>query len=313
MTCLSVITVNYRSWSHLGQCLDSVKEQLDGGIEMIVVDNYSNDGMGEAFAARYPWVRFIMQGFNGGFSQACNRGASEAGGHWLLFLNPDTILEPSLLSRLLDRARDEPAWKLIGIRQYDEEGKDWHQYGNFPRWWTIWPPMRVLERFLRGKQYSRRYILRAPVSHPDWISGCFILVRSDDFRELGGWDQRFWMYSEDIDLCKRAADRGWDRVMYNELSCMHLHGGSSRINPETAAISKSEVIRSQFRYIDKHMNGPGRWAAMVSLVLMTAFGLLLYAPFSGVNRKIAANLLGGRAKPRVGYELAEPAPHKQAC
>lgn len=301
MKALSIVTVNYRSWTHLAQCLDSVKDQLDGNLEMIVVDNDSDDGKADAFTAAYPWVRFILQDLNGGFSQACNRGASEATGRWLLFLNPDTVLEPGVLARLLERAEREPSWKLIGIRQYDESGNDWHQHGNFPKWWTIWPMMRTVERFMRGSTNSRRYINKARVSHPDWISGCFILIRRDDFRELGGWDPRFWMYSEDIDLCRRAADRGWDRVMYNELSCMHMRGGSSRINMETAAVCKSEVIRSQHRYIDKYFSGAGKWIAKGTLVWQTVLRIAISAPFSQVNRKMAANLLGNKAQPREGF------------
>jgi len=134
---ISIITVNYRSWSRLKQCLDSVYQQWNENVEMIVVDNFSNDGKADDFVKDYPWVKFILQDINGGFAQACNKGASVAKGNWLLFLNPDSVLEPGVLERLLNRAGNEPSWKLIGIKQYSEDGKDQHQYGNFPKWWTV--------------------------------------------------------------------------------------------------------------------------------------------------------------------------------
>jgi GT2 family glycosyltransferase len=301
---ISIITVNYRSWSRLKQCLDSVYQQWNENVEMIVVDNFSNDGKADDFVKDYPWVKFILQDINGGFAQACNKGASVAKGNWLLFLNPDSVLEPAVLEHLIKRAENEPSWKLIGIKQYSEDGKDQHQYGNFPKWWTVWPLMRTFERLIRGKTNSKEYINTAPVSYPDWLSGCFILIRHSDFLELGGWDQRFWMYSEDIDLCKRAADKGWQIIMYNELRCMHAHGGSSRINVETKAITKSEVIRSEYRYIDKHFKGLSKAVSKCILITLVTIELLCTALFSSVKRRMIVNLLSGNSKPRVGFELS---------
>lgn len=302
---LSIITVNYRSWSRLKQCLDSVHLQEGPQVEMIVVDNHSNDQKAGEFIQDYPWVHFILQPINGGFAQACNKGAGIARGEWLLFLNPDSVLEPGVLENLIARVAQEPSWKLVGIRQYDDEGKDQHQFGNFPRWWTVWPQMRTFERIFRGKQNYKSYLNTAPVSYPDWISGCFILIRNADFQELGGWDQRFWMYSEDIDLCKRAADLGWKRVMYNEVRCLHAHGGSSRINVETKAMTKSEVIRSEYRYIDKHFNGLGKWIGKMTLYLIRGIEIVLASPFSAVRRRMLINLTTGKAQPRVGFELKD--------
>jgi GT2 family glycosyltransferase len=272
---------------------------------MIVVDNHSDDGMEAEFLRNYPWVHFILQPINGGFAQACNKGAAVAKGKWLLFLNPDSVLEPGVLDTLLRRVEKEPDWKLVGIRQYDDDGNDQHQFGNFPRWWTVWPQMRTLERLIRGKENYKHYLNTAPVSYPDWISGCFILIREMDFRSLGGWDQRFWMYSEDIDLCKRAADLGWNRVMYNEVRCLHAHGGSSRINVATKAMTKSEVIRSEYRYIQKHFSGLGKGFGLLTLFLVRGIELILASPFSAVRRKMLVNLTTGKAQPRVGFELPE--------
>jgi GT2 family glycosyltransferase len=290
---LSIIIVNYRSWKKLSACLHSIEQQGLQDLEVIVVDNFSNDGEGESFAAQFPHVKWIMQNINGGFAQACNKGATQASGNWLLFLNPDTILNTPVLQPLLERAEKEADWKLIGIRQLNDAGKDTYPHGVFLKWWNVWPPFRSLERLIKGREFSKQHLSTAPITFPDWISGAFVLIRKNDFQELGGWDERFWMYYEDMDLSKRASDKGWKRVMYNELVCVHSHGGSSRINHEIKALTKSTVIKSASIYINKYMKGFARLVAQATLYKITILDLLLSAPFSTTKRKMIRLFLKG--------------------
>lgn len=291
MISLSIIIINYRSWNRLDACLKSIAAQAMDDIEVIVVDNHSNDGKAKDFISKHPRVMFISQDTNAGFAQACNRGARGAKGSWLLFLNPDTVLQDNTLGPLLNRVAHEPSWKLIGIRQLNDQGKDTHPHGLFLKWWNVWAPMRSLERLIKGEKSSKQYVSTAPIAYPDWISGAFVLIRKTDFVILGGWDERFWMYCEDMDLSKRAADMGWLRVMYNELVCTHSHGGSSRINHQTKAITKSAVIQSTFMYINKHLKGPGRTLAELTLLVETMLTLLLGYPFSKTKRLMIKQLL----------------------
>jgi GT2 family glycosyltransferase len=115
---LSIIIVNYRSWKRLSACLKSIAQAGYDDVETIVVDSFSNDGQGESFAAQFPQVKFIMQNINGGFAQACNKGAENASGDWFLFLNPDTVLDKQVLNPLLENADQEPDWKLIGLNDF---------------------------------------------------------------------------------------------------------------------------------------------------------------------------------------------------
>jgi len=291
MISLSIIIVSYRSWNRLDACLKSIAAQEMDHIEVIVVDNHSDDGEAQEFISMHPQVRFILQDTNAGFAQACNRGAKDAKGSWFLFLNPDTVLQANTLVPLLDRVAIEPIWKLIGIRQLNDQGKDTHPHGLFLKWWNVWAPMKSLERLIKGKQFSKQYLSTAPIAYPDWISGAFVLIRKTDFDILGGWDERFWMYCEDMDLSKRAADMGLLRVMYNELVCTHSHGGSSRINHQTKAITKSAVIQSTFMYINKHFKGPGRTLAELTLLVQTMLTLLVGYPFSKTKRLMIKRLL----------------------
>ena len=291
MISLSIIIVNYRCWDRLAKCLNSIAEQEMTAMEVIVVDNFSNDGRDDAFVAQYPWVKFIMQDINGGFSQGCNRGMKASNGEWLLFLNPDTILQRDNLKSLLTKATALPDWKLIGIRQLNDKGRDTHPHGIFLKWWNVWAPVRSLERWVKGAQCSKHYLSSAPVTYPDWLSGSFVLIRKNDMEKLGGWDERFWMYCEDMDLSKRAAELGWKRVMYNEISCIHSHGGSSRINPETKAITKTEVMISTVSYLKKY-NSPVKFGfAMDMYFLPRIVESLITYPFSPLTRAIVKRFL----------------------
>lgn len=291
MISLSIIIVSYRCWSKLDACLKSIAAQDMKDIEVIVVDNNSNDGQAQSFTLKYPQIRFVLQDVNGGFAQACNKGASFAEHEWLLFLNPDTVLPPGALKQLMERVSIEPTWKLIGIRQLDESGKDTHPHGLFLKWWNVWAPVRSLERLIKGKKFSKPYLSTAPVTYPDWISGSFVLIRKSDFEELGKWDERFWMYCEDMDLSKRAADKGWLRVMYNEIQCVHTHGGSSRIDPETKAITKTEVIVSTIRYFRKYNNRVMFGFAMDMYFLPKIFEVVFTYPFSPLTRAMVKRFL----------------------
>jgi GT2 family glycosyltransferase len=291
MLSLSIIIVNYRCWDRLAKCLHSIQEQAMTDVEVIVVDNFSNDGRVDSFVAQYPWVTFIMQDINGGFAQACNKGAEYANGNWLLFLNPDTILNTPVLKPLLERAEKEEDWKLIGIRQLNDNGRDTHPHGIFLKWWNLWAPVRSLERLIKGAKFSKQYLSTASVTYPDWISGSFVLIRKTDMEKLGGWDERFWMYCEDMDLSKRAAQLGWKRVMYNEISCIHSHGGSSRINLETKAITKTAVMMSTISYLKKY-NSPVKFGFAVDMYyLPRIIEAVLSYPFSPLTRAIVRRFL----------------------
>jgi GT2 family glycosyltransferase len=294
MTSLSIVIVSYRCWQRLDTCLKSIQAQSLDFIEVIVVDNHSNDGKIKDFIQAHPSVQFIQQEINGGFAQACNKGAAIAKGEWVLFLNPDTILEPNTLSPLLQKTNAQPDWKLIGIKQLDDKGKDTYPFGLFLQWWNIWPPIRSIQRLIGGKRIAKKEWSAQSVSYPDWISGSFVLMRYADFKTIGGWDEQFWMYCEDQDLSKAAYSLGWQRVMYNEIKCIHSHGGSSRINPKVKAITKSAVIISNFKYIKKHMVAPGKWIAQATLLLMTIINILIALPFSSTKRQMVTELLYNR-------------------
>ncbi|MGB1972196.1 MAG: glycosyltransferase family 2 protein [Flavobacteriaceae bacterium] len=288
---LSIIIVNYKSWNNIDRCLESLAQQKAVAQEVIVVDNASNDGQLATFKMRYPWVQWIENQENSGFAKGCNLGAQAAKQNWFLFLNPDTILPKECLITLLPYCEKHPEYHLIAIEQRNEKGKNTYPYGIFPKAWNVISFLRPIERWLVPKK-SKYKIAKTPIGFPDWISGSFVLIRQTDFKSIDGWDERFWMYCEDIDLSKKAADKGLTRVVLNRWSCMHSHGGSSRINIAVKAMTKAEVIKSTFRYIEKHFSPIARLIAHSVLATTIGIELLLLAPFSRLKRRIALHLLG---------------------
>ena len=191
---LSIIIVNYRSWAKIDSCLQSLGQQHDIAQEIIVVDNYSNDGILENFTEKFPFVTWIKNNKNDGFAAACNIGAKGTSTKWLLFLNPDTNLPKDCLSTLIPFCDIHSEYHLISIKQVDEKGNNTHPYGIFPNALNSLGFIRSLNRLFLFPDQTKKVISKNSVSYPQWISGSFVLIRAKHFNLLNGWDEKFWIY-----------------------------------------------------------------------------------------------------------------------
>lgn len=288
---LTIVIVNYRCWDKLSICLDSLKKHTVPIKRVVVTDNYSNDGKIQGFKKKYPWVHFIESEINGGFSYGCNIGAKLADSHWVLFLNPDTEIPKTFFETLLPFCDKHFDYKLISVRQEDSKGRDSYPYGIFPNMLNVIGLFRSLERNLFKKSQSKRNISKRKVAFPDWISGSFVLIRLEDYKKLGGWDDYFWMYYEDIDFSKRADKLGMKRVILNQWTCTHNHGGASRKNIDTTILTKSEVIISSHKYILKHFKGVAKIFALTLIFISTLLELSLLSFFSKIKRGMFKKIL----------------------
>ena len=252
---LSVIIVNYKSWGRLGKCLDSLSTipQSRLSFEVIIVDNASDDGILPGFQTTYPHFGFILNNNNNGFAHGCNLGAGIAKGEHILFLNPDTVVNESALSGMLNMARISKAYSIVSCRQIREDGLEEKPYGCFLSPFTLTGWQRALKRLFSS--FNDKLISTTGFISPDWVSGSVIMINSESFTALGGWDEDFWMYFEDVDLCKRARDAGGDIILIKDVEIEHNHGGSSRNNLYITALTKCEVKISRHVYIAKHENG----------------------------------------------------------
>jgi GT2 family glycosyltransferase len=305
---LSVIIVNYRGWKSLKECLDELAAFRGTSFrcEVIIVDNNSEDGRIDDFREQYPHFSFIINKVNGGFANGCNLGSKNAKGEFFLFLNPDTVASENEVGRLLNRARENRSDHISSCRQVNESGRESKAFGIFPQFGTLTGFGRAVYRIVRRKIITRKTEEKNNVIRPDWISGSVVMINNEIFRKLGGFDEDFWMYYEDTDLCKRARDKKGEIAFYTDITIQHNHGGSSRVNLDTSSLTKTEVLISRHIYISKHSAGAGRILLQTYLVvnnimsglMMAIIGLMFFLsePRIFVRVYIYGKLIGYYAK-----------------
>lgn len=250
---IAVIIVNYNGGDKLLRCLhslDAIKDERFS-MEVIVVDNHSTDGRLSFLIQQFPRFQFIVNSGNNGFANGCNFGAAQANAMNLLFLNPDTSISSDALFNMLEEVRVRPEYSIISCRQVRDDGKYDRPYGSFLTLKTLTGWQRAIYRIFAGSMeesvdQTTHYI------YPDWVSGSVILMRTSSFFRLGKWDDDYWMYFEDVDLCRRARAREGEIVKMKEAVVRHSHGGSSRQNSKVTVLTKTEVHISRHLYIAKH-------------------------------------------------------------
>jgi len=266
---ISIIIVNYKSWTHLEQCLLSIKKIDTDKVkfEVVIVDNCSNDKRLQNFSEKFSNFSFILNSGNNGFSNGCNLGANASKGEFLLFLNPDTIISEKVLMELLNTGKKHSNYKLISCNKITPKGKYERIDKPFPSLLNLFG----LSRAIHEKFNKTGKVLKSEneneIVFPYWISGSLVLMSRQWFEVLGGWNEDYWMYYEDVDLCKRTTRLNGKVALILNQSIIHNHGGASRSNMQTAALTKSEVLISRHVYIMNNFNGFIRVLLQVLLVL----------------------------------------------
>lgn len=230
---LSIIIVNWNSKDYVRKCLQSIHANTHGiRFEIIVVDSASYDGCGEMLAREFSSVRFIQSEKNVGFATANNLGAKLAGGRYLLFLNPDTEIVGGAVNRLIQALEKKPKAGLAGAKLLNtDRSLQTSCIQSFPT---------VLNQML-DSEWLRRRFPRSPLwgmapfqetsetpSVVEVVSGACILIQRSFFDHLSGFDQRFFMYSEDLDLCHRVHQAGMVCLYVPTARIVHHGGGSSK-------------------------------------------------------------------------------------
>ncbi|WP_121490115.1 glycosyltransferase family 2 protein [Chryseobacterium sp. 7] len=247
---LSVIIVNYNVTQLLRSCVLSLQKYVQEiEYEVIVIDNASTDTSWGDLIPEFPNVHFISSETNGGFSKANNQAVQTAKGEYILLLNPDTELEGFYMKELLDFADAQPSFGCLGVRMHDAEG-------NFlPESKRLVPDMfnsfeKLFTNFKKNnsKSYYRNDIEENAVEEVDVITGAFLLAKKEIYKKIGGLDEAYFMYGEDIDLCYTFLRNGYKNFYYGKVSILH-HKGESTI--------KDEVYLNRFygamqTFIDKY-------------------------------------------------------------
>lgn len=231
---LSIIIVNYNVKLFLEQCLCSVVQAIKGlQAEVIVVDNNSSDGSMEMLPPFFPQVKFVANKQNNGFGKANNMALKMALGEHVLFLNPDTLLPEDCLHKCLAFMQNNEDAGALGIKMLDGSGHFLPESKrSFPSPLTSFFKLTGLANFFPTSRLFSKYHLgnlSADENHQvDVLAGAFMLVRKKKLDEIGAFDERFFMYGEDVDLSYRIQQAGWKNYYFSESSIIHFKGESTK-------------------------------------------------------------------------------------
>lgn len=273
---LDIIIVNWNSGVLLREAVASITEFGANVVsKVIVVDNHSSDdslsGV-EANAAGLPFsLHVIRNPTNMGFGAACNQGAKQAQSEYLLFLNPDTALFADTLSKALTYMQDPANARvgICGVQLLDEQGRISRSCARFPSARRFLAHALGLDRLFPQLGHFMADWDHRQTRVVDQVIGAFFLVRRETFEALGGFDERFFVYFEEVDLSRRARDAGWRSVYLADAQAFHVGGGTSR---QVKARRLFYSLRSRLLYSFKHFSWTG--------AMLVTFATLLVEPLS---------------------------------
>jgi O-antigen biosynthesis protein len=245
---VSVVIVNYRVPQLLLQTLRSLRDaEASGRTETIVVDNCSQDNSAELVSREFPDVKWISLKSNIGFGKACNVAAQNAHGVYLLFLNPDTIIAKNTLVSCIEFMEQHPTAGLVGPKILNADGSlQVSCRRSFPTvavaFYRIFGLSKLFPHSRRFGRYNLTFMDPNQPAEVEAISGSFMFMRLPLFRDIGGFDERFFMYGEDLDLCRQTHDKGYS-VWYNPATqIIHFKGKSSSKRPIRSRASFYEAM-----------------------------------------------------------------------
>jgi GT2 family glycosyltransferase len=266
---ITVIIVNYNSGPHLAACLTSLDGALKGvNREVVVVDNASTDNSAAVAEksksisdSREGRVRLVRVSTNTGFAAAANLGARESATTLLLFVNPDCRFGRGFIDPLLDDLDADPRRAAVAPCVCNEDGSPQGNARGDPTMVTgLFGRSTLLSRLLPSARLTRRNVLRPDSQAPavvDWVSGSCVLVRREAFQEIGGFDERYFLYWEDADLCRRLRHAGWTIRWRPDACVIHVGARSSRT---VKSLAVRAFHRSAYLYYATHV-APSWWDA----------------------------------------------------
>lgn len=272
---VSIIIVNWNTRDMLADCLNSIA--LTTGklrVETIIVDNNSTDGSQAMVQERFPEARLIQNHQNAGFAKANNQALASMQGRCALLLNSDTLATPGSIQALIALADSQPRAGLIGAQLVNPDGTFQASHTPFPNLWQEFFILTGLGRLLRGRWYPSRGPEESKGPQKvDYVEGACMLVRREAFQQVGGLDEGYFMYAEEVDWCYAMKQAGW-QVWYHPASrIVHFGGGSSKNRrPQREA----DLYRSRVRFFRKHHGNAAASALKVLIYGLTAMKIVMH-------------------------------------
>lgn len=239
---VSIIIINFNTPNLTINCIESlIKFHAEIDLEIIVVDNASSDNSLEMLKNSFGHtIKLIPSDINLGFAGGNNLGAKSATGKYLIFLNSDTIINSDFITPCVKILEENENIGAISPRLIlPDKTLQQSSYGIFP---TIWRLLLQKTKKDPIAQYKNGYFLT------DWISGCAFIIKKSIFQEIGAWDEKFFLYYEDIEICKRLHDKSYQVAVSQNASIVHLGGQSLKLNK----VKENHFYTSQDYYFKKH-------------------------------------------------------------
>lgn len=226
---LSFIIVNYNVTDYLRNCLASIKHfTINADYEVVVIDNASPDTSWKSLKTEFPEVKFLENSTNDGFAAANNKAVKAATGKYLFFLNPDTELKADCIRELLDFAEQKANFGSLGLRMHNAEGEFLPESKrSVPNIVSSFEKLFTNFRNNQQKSYYRNDIPLNSVSEVEILTGANLLIKKDVYQKIGGFDERYFMYGEDIDLCFTLLKKGYKNFYYGKYCVLHHKGKST--------------------------------------------------------------------------------------
>ena len=280
---VAVVVVNYESGPALDRCVEGLAAEPTG--EVVVVDNGSVDGSGDEVRRRFPEVEVLEPGRNLGYGAAANRGVASTVAPCVLVCNPDLEVRPGAVERLAGALDAHPGWALVGPQIRTTSGERYPSARRFPSLVDaaghgllgIFAPRN---RFTRSYQQDHLGDPLAGDTAVDWVSGACFLVRRSAFEQVGGFDEAYFMYLEDVDLCCRLGAAGWQVGYVPSAEVTHLQGVSTDRHPYRMIL---EHHRSLLRFAVRSSDGWRR--ALLPLVVLGIGTRAVLACLARITRK----------------------------
>lgn len=299
---VTAVVVTYQSADTLGDLLSSARRcHAAGAMECVFVDNDSKDGTLSILEAQRDWAEVILTGKNNGFGRGCNIGLERVKTPYTLFLNPDAQIEPDALEAMVAFMDSHPKVGISGpatLCGYPDGKQNYQATSDLPTPWTI---LRAAMPLIETNNHHR---VIQPGSEPfptGWICGAVFMIRTDLARQLQGFDPRYFLYWEEMDLCHRAADLGYENWAFGGALANHICGASSEDDDtRIAGCIGKYFYQSRRYYLIKHH---GWWAA--TLTELSEFAILCLRTVVDVVRGKGVS----RIRPRLQTPLfSQPAP-----
>ncbi|MCA1709432.1 MAG: glycosyltransferase family 2 protein, partial [Actinobacteria bacterium] len=245
---VDVVVVSYQSASLLPECVQT----LPSDVSVVVVDNASTDGSADVAAAL--GVRVLRNQDNAGFARAANQGAAEGNGELILFLNPDARIKPAELEKLVNHLDRDPTQAVVGPRLVGLDGTEQRA------WWPFPTARRAWVEAFGGLRLAGRRLDR---TEDGFVVGACLLIRRSVFEALRGFDERFWLYGEEADLCWRVRDLRLGVALVLDAVAVHIGGASGMESPEVVF---EHFSRGSEIFVEKHAGPPSLLAYRLAVL-----------------------------------------------